>query len=52
MFCQYGGIINFTHKGANKRFEINNNSAINNKIKISSKLLTLARIITDNEVDF
>ncbi len=46
-FCQYGGIINFTTKNEAKRFEINNNSAIKHNLKISSKLLTLARIITD-----
>ena len=51
-FCQYGGIINFTPKGSRKRFEINNNAAIKHKIKISSKLLTLARIITKNEIEF
>jgi len=52
MFCQYGGIINFTPKGSRKRFEINNDAAIKHKIKISSKLLTLARIITKNEIKF
>ncbi len=51
-FCQYGGIINFTPKGSKKRFEINNNAAQKHKIKISSKLLTLARIITKDEIEF
>ena len=51
-FCQYGGIINFTPKGSRKRFEINNNAAIKHKINISSKLLTLARIITKDEIEF
>ena len=44
-FCQYGGIINFTPKGDSKRFEINNNAAKKHKLRISSKLLALARII-------
>ena len=52
MFCQNGGIINFTPKGSRKRFEINNNVAIKHNIKISSKLLTLARIITKDEIEF
>jgi len=44
-FCKYGGIINFTPKGDSKRFEINNNAAKKHKLRISSKLLALARII-------
>lgn len=51
-FCQYGGMINFTQKGAKKRFEINNNAAIKHKLKISSKLLILARVISEDEVEF
>ncbi len=44
-FCQYGGIINFTPKGSVKRFEINNEAAKKHKLKISSKLLALAKIV-------
>jgi len=51
-FCEKGGMINFTEKGNRYRFEINNNAALNVNIKISSKLLNLAKIITVNEVKF
>ncbi len=51
-FCQIGGIINFLPQYSKKRFEINNTTAKNNEIIISSKLLSLAKIITLNEVEF
>ena len=51
-FCQHGGIINFTSKKSPKRFEINNNAAKNKHISISSRLLMLAKVISDNEVKF
>jgi hypothetical protein len=51
-FCQMGGIINFTPQYSRNRFEINNTTARNNEINISSKLLSLAKIVTINEVEF
>ena len=51
-FCQMGGIINFTPQYAKNRFEINNTTAKNNDLIISSKLLSLAKIITINEIEF
>lgn len=51
-FCRSGGIINFTKKSSKYRFEINNQSAIKSNIKISSKLLSLARIISSEEIKF
>ncbi|MBN2668036.1 MAG: YfiR family protein [Bacteroidales bacterium] len=51
-FCQNGGIINFTQKSSKYRFEINNISAQNAGLKISSKLLALARIISSEEIKF
>ena len=51
-FCESGGIINFTKQNARNRFEINNDAAINVKLVISSKLLSLAKIINNNENRF
>jgi len=51
-FCQKGGIINFTSQNSIKRFEINPNAAQRCNLIISSKLLALARIVTDVEVKF
>lgn len=51
-FCEKGGMINFTEKGNRYRFEINNDAALYSKIKISSKLLNLAKIIKVDEVKF
>ncbi len=51
-FCQAGGIINFTPKSSKYRFEINYQSAQNSKLKISSKLLALSRIISSEEIRF
>ncbi len=51
-FCEKGGMINFTEKGYRFRFEINNDAALQANIKISSKLLNLAKIITVDEVKF
>ena len=50
-FCESGGMINFTRESA-KRFEINNKSALRANLKISSKLLSLAKIITEDVVEF
>lgn len=51
-FCQLGGIINFTPQYSRNRFEINNTTAKNNELIISSKLLTLAKIVPINEIEF
>jgi len=51
-FCELGGMINFTKQHEKQRFEINNNAALRSKLIINSKLLSLAKIITDNEVEF
>jgi hypothetical protein len=51
-FCELGGIINFTKQYSKYRFEINNNAAIRVKLSISSKLLSLAKIVTDTGVTF
>lgn len=42
-FLESGGIINFLMEGKKVRFEINNSAAKQAKLKISSKLLRLAR---------
>jgi hypothetical protein len=47
-FCESGGIINFQEKGADKIFEINNSAAKSVMIKISPKLLRLAKIVNEN----
>jgi len=51
-FCELQGIINFTDKHDKYRFEINNKAAIKTGLKISSKLLSLSRIINGEEVQF
>lgn len=51
-FCETGGIINFSQQYSRFRFEINNDVALKSKIKISSKLLVLAKIISEDEVKF
>ena len=51
-FCESQGIINFTDKKDKYRFEINNKAAINAGLKISSKLLSLSRIINGEEIQF
>lgn len=43
-FCEHGGIINFLSQKSDKPFEINNQAAIKSKIKISPKLLRLAKL--------
>ncbi len=50
-FCISGGNINFTPKYSKYRFYINNNSAKRKQLIISSKLLSLSKIITD-EIKF
>lgn len=44
-FCEAAGIINFTSKNDVKRFEVNVEAALEAKLSISSKLLSLARIV-------
>ena len=51
-FCQNGGIINFSPQNYKYRFEINNITAQKVKLVISSKLLTLAEIISEDEIKF
>jgi hypothetical protein len=51
-FCQLGGVVNFTQQHAKKRFEINNKGAAKIRLIISSKLLALARIVTEDEIKF
>jgi len=51
-FCEIGGIINFTSQFSEHQFEINNESAKNKGIRISPKLLLLAKIISNKENEF
>lgn len=51
-FCQSGGIINFCPQNYKYRFEINNITAQQQNLIISSKLLALAKIITEDEIKF
>ncbi len=46
-FCIEGGMINFTSRNSKFRFYINNYSAEKQKLIISSKLLSLGKIITN-----
>ena len=51
-FCKVGGIINFTKPHSKFRFEINNDVSIKLNLIISSKLLALAKIISEDEIKF
>lgn len=51
-FCQAGGFVNFTPKSSKYRFEINRQAVEKSKLRISSKLLALARIIKSEEIEF
>ena len=51
-FCLLGGMINFTRQDSKHRFVINNNQAVSANLKISSKLLFLAKTISDDEDKF
>ncbi len=44
-FAQRGGIINLTREQNNLRFEVNIDEAAQTRLKISSKLLSLAKIV-------
>lgn len=45
-FAHVGGIINFRLQGANVRFEINRDAAKQNKLMISSRLLSVADVVS------
>ena len=51
-FCQSGGIVNFTGQHSQKRFEINNKASLRVRLNINSKLLSLSRIVTEDEIKF
>jgi hypothetical protein len=48
-FAVRGGIINFTIEGGSVRFEINRLAADRAGLKISSKLLNLAKVVTEQD---
>jgi len=47
-FAALGGVINLTVEGNKVHFEVNQLAAQRAHLKISSKLLSLAKIVTDN----
>ena len=51
-FCEMGGVINFMPQFSERQFEINKDVAADIKIKISPKLLLLAKIISTKEDEF
>ncbi len=51
-FCEYGGVVNFTPQFSEYQFEINKEVVNRLKIKISPKLLLLAKIISSKEDEF
>lgn len=51
-FCEMGGTINFTAQFSEYQFEINNDAAKTNRIRISHKLLLLAKVVSNNEDEF
>lgn len=51
-FCQIGGVINFMPQFSDRQFEINKDIADDIRIKISPKLLLLAKIISTKEDEF
>jgi hypothetical protein len=46
-FAEQGGVINLRIEHDKVRFEINREVAVQNRFKISSKLLALAKIVSD-----
>ncbi len=50
-FAQAGGVINFTVEESKVRFEINVTTAERAHLKISSKLLALAKVVKDERSD-
>lgn len=51
-FCELGGVINFMPQFSDRQFEINKDIADDINIKISPKLLLLAKIISTKEDEF
>lgn len=51
-FCELGGVINFMPQFSKRQFEINKDVADDINIKISPKLLLLAKIISTKEDEF
>jgi hypothetical protein len=51
-FCEMGGLINFLPQYSERQFEINKDVASDIRIKISPKLLLLAKIISTKEDEF
>ena len=51
-FCQIGGVVNFLPQFSERQFEINKDVANDIGIKISPKLLLLAKIISTKEDEF
>ncbi len=50
-FAQFGGAVNFILEANKVRFEINVDAAARARLKLSSKLLALARIVADQRRD-
>ncbi|MGD0920157.1 MAG: YfiR family protein [Terriglobia bacterium] len=48
-FCRLGGIVNFTLEEDKVRFEINRDAAERARLKISSKLLSVAKVVRDQQ---
>jgi hypothetical protein len=48
-FCRSGGVIRFFVEENKVRFEVNTDAAIRARLKISSKLLHLARVVRDED---
>ena len=48
-FAKLGGVINFVSKEGRLRFEVNRETSLKQKVKISSRLLKLAIIVNGNQ---
>ena len=46
-FAEHGGMVGFATDGTRVRFEVNRNQAEKNGLKLSAKLLSLARLVND-----
>lgn len=46
-FAQHGGMVGFATEGTRVRFEVNLNQAEKSGLKLSAKLLSLARLVSD-----
>lgn len=51
-FCEIGGMINFAHKDADYRFEINPDVAKMANVQISSKLFAVGKVVGNEEDSF